>query len=101
MSKLFNGVLFVFIAAILYSYNGFALSVLWEWFIVTGFNAPSISIPTAIGIALIVNFLTNKPKKDNDTSNSDFLEGIVYVLILGILTPTLALAIGWVVTLFM
>ena len=38
--------------------NGWALTVLWGWFMVKAFELPHLSIPLAIGLALIVNFLT-------------------------------------------
>ena len=80
--------------------SGYALSILWEWFVVTTFSLPSISIPVAIGLALIVNFLTHQ---DSETDVKDM--GIGEILFLaaakGMAKPLLALLIGWIVTLFM
>lgn len=79
-------------------FSGYALSVLWGWFIVKTFGLPALSIPTAIGLEMIVSCLTYQT--DSDSKN----EGIGLVmakgLAIGIFKPTLALAIGWVVVQF-
>lgn len=38
--------------------NGWALAMLWAWFIVPIFNLPTLSIVQAIGIGMVVSFLT-------------------------------------------
>ena len=38
--------------------NGFAISTLWGWFIVPMFGLPALSIPYAIGLSLIVSYMT-------------------------------------------
>ena len=38
--------------------NGLVLKKLWGWFVVANFGLKPLSIPSAIGIALIVSFLT-------------------------------------------
>lgn len=42
--------------------NGWALSKLWSWFIVSTFALPALTIPAAIGVALVVNYLTQARK---------------------------------------
>ena len=85
-----------FPAIILLAYllNGWVLHILWGWFIVPTFPAaPSINIPKAMGIALIVGFLTSHYQDTSEHSNG--------VLFHTFITPILALAIGWVIQLFM
>lgn len=40
--------------------QGWALRKLWAWFVVTKFNLPVLSIPEAIGLALVVSYLTHQ-----------------------------------------
>jgi NhaP-type Na+/H+ or K+/H+ antiporter len=79
--------------------GGLALSVMWDWFIVPTFDAPQLSIPAAIGIALVVGYLThhgqtsNKPEKKEDA--------IIELLVWSIGQPLFYLALGYIVHLFM
>lgn len=80
--------------------NGWALSKLWEWFVVPPFDLPSLSIPEAIGVALIVSYLTffhvdAEPNSSDD--NSKALQSIYR----SVLAPVFAVAIGWVVQMFL
>ena len=45
--------------------QGFVLSMLWEWFITEWFGIWTITIPEAMGIALIVNLLTSNLSHDD------------------------------------
>lgn len=74
--------------------KGLVLSILWGWFAVPVFNAPSISVPQAIGIALVSHLLTHQyvPSKDSDGWQS------LTFLFLG---PLFSLLIGWIVKGFM
>jgi hypothetical protein len=38
--------------------NGFTLTVLWDWFIVPTFHLASLTIPQAIGLGMVISFLT-------------------------------------------
>lgn len=74
-------------------WRGYVLSILWAWFIVPTFGLPALSIPFAIGLALVVGFLTasNAKKKDFEWLNA------IGVLVLG---PAMTLLMGWIVTRF-
>lgn len=41
-------------------FNGYALSILWAWFIAPTFHLPELSVTQAIGIAIVVNYLTHR-----------------------------------------
>jgi hypothetical protein len=45
--------------------NGWALSLLWAWFVVPIFELPALSLMQAIGIAMIINFSTANLAKEN------------------------------------
>lgn len=74
-------------------WRGYVLSILWGWFIVRAFGAPPLNIPLAIGLSLIVGFLTQRlTKKQED----------VYFLVMGAsLGPAMVLLFGWIVTKFL
>lgn len=79
------------IVSLLVVLNGWALSVLWGWFIVPLFGLPVLSIPYAIGIALIAGMLKGHTK-DPDTDDDK-----AAVLAKIFLFPFIALFIGWIV----
>lgn len=39
---------------------GYAFSILWGWFIVPIFHTPTLSLPAAIGVSLVVGYLTHQ-----------------------------------------
>jgi len=40
--------------------RGWVLSILWRWFMVPTLGLPALSVPQAIGIALVVGMLTHQ-----------------------------------------
>lgn len=46
------------IAIPLFALNGYVITKLWAWFIVPLFGLPLLNIPQAIGLDLVVTFLT-------------------------------------------
>ena len=75
--------------------NGWALSILWGWFMEGLFDAPPLTIAAAAGLSLVVVYLTHpKPPKDED---DDFAQRITYTF----LKPFVVLLVGFVITLFM
>ena len=79
--------------------NGWALSVLWGWFIVPTFGASKLEIAPAIGLAMVVSFLTAKFQMQDE--GGDAKRRLVTHSVFVIIHPLLALAIGWIVQLFM
>lgn len=77
--------------------SGYVLSILWAWFIVSTFGLPLLTIPVAIGIMLVVSYLT----KQADFNNSDREDYQMRVNVVMIVKPLGALAVGWVVKFFM
>lgn len=78
-----------------YLLNGWALFKLWGWFIVP-FGLPPLSIPWAIGVAIVVGFLTThsipKGQKEDDIS---------LALVVMFVRPLISVFIGWIVYSFM
>ena len=80
--------------------KGFVLSVMWSWFMVPTFSLPEISTVQAIGIALVISYLTHQ-RVDCEKPKREYSELIAGAVIDAILTPLFVLFIGWFVHLFM
>ena len=86
-------VAFLLFLVVSFIVNDWALSVLWKWFILP-LGAPQLSIGSAIGLSIVVGFLTAKPqdsKKEVDWTT---------VVPSALLSPLIAVGIGWIVHLF-
>ena len=89
----------VAVVALLTIFQGWTLSVLWEWFAVSIFNAPSISILEAIGLTILISFIREQ-EADNSKSrypNEDGINTIIRFVFYNIFRPTIYLAIGLIV----
>lgn len=81
-------------------WSGYVLSLLWAWFIVAAFEIRPLSIPAAIGIALIARYLTyqwNVKEPDYESASHRTYMSIS----MAILYPAFALAFGYIAHLFM
>ena len=81
-------------------FNGYALSVLWGWFVVPTFDAPALGLVPAIGVMIVVSYLTDQThdcKKEENSFGNKIVEGTATA----ILRPSFALFFGWIVHLFM
>ncbi len=76
--------------------NGWAFAALWGWFIVPIFSLPSLHISEAIGVALIVSFLTASRMK-HDEITEGLGEAIANAIVQLILYPLISVSIGWIV----
>ena len=77
--------------------NGWALMTLWGWFIVALFEAaPMLDLGQAVGLALVVGFLT-KSWDSNKSEGDSLSDAIGQALAVVILRPALSVAFGWVV----
>ena len=75
-------------------WSGFVVTKLWAWFIAPTFDLPSLSIPTAIGIQVLILLLFPKSNANKDTK--DFAE----ILLFSFAFPLAALAVAWIVLQF-
>lgn len=76
--------------------NGLVLSVLWGWFVVPVFNAPHLSIASAIGLSLVVSYLTHR----TGTASGEKV-GMGKLIGNSILYPLIALFLGWIIHFWM
>lgn len=74
---------------------GFVLKTLWLWFVVSTFKLPELSIPVALGLALLYRYLsldTNLSRKGDRSIEDQAFFGMAMALIF--------LGIGFVIHLF-
>lgn len=79
--------------------NGWALSKLWSWFIVTTFGLPALTIPAAIGLAMVVSYLTTK--LDDKKSEDKYWETLVKGAVISTIKPLFVLGFGAIVKLWL
>ncbi len=80
--------------------NGYALSVLWKWFVVPTFGAPALGLVPAIGVAMTVSYLTHQTH-DCKKEEKSFGEKIEKRITIAILNLSFVLFLGWIVHMFM
>lgn len=95
-----GGVIALFVLLALSAiWSGYVLTILWAWFVVPTFHLPQLSLAAAIGIAIVVKYLTHHvdTHEDNRSWDDKFAVSIGFAL----LFPLMALFFGWVVHFFM
>jgi len=79
--------------------NGWAVSLLWEWFIATKFGIPSISIAHGVGLTVLAMMLTSQvlivPKTTKEAE-----EAIQAAMVLYFVKPIVCLIVGFFIHLF-
>lgn len=98
-------VLFVLLAALMLIVtsvllNGYVLSVLWTWFMVPVFDVPELTVPMAIGLGLIVSFLTHQDQPPRQERADPTMTLFVATVTLFAKAGTVLL-MGWIVHQFM
>jgi flagellar biosynthesis protein FliQ len=68
--------------------RGFVLKQLWAWFAVPQFHVAPLTIPVALGISLLVGYLTANTSPKHETYS------FVEQLVISIIAAILALAFG-------
>ena len=81
-------------------FRGYALSKLWLWFIVSAFGVVPLGIAQSIGLALVVSFITHQYDGYIDREKSA-TERLIENSVVLLLSPALALLVGWVVKAWM
>ncbi|KKU90838.1 MAG: hypothetical protein UY23_C0006G0047 [Candidatus Jorgensenbacteria bacterium GW2011_GWA1_48_11] len=78
--------------------NGFALMLLWNWFVVPAFGVPAISMTSAISLAIIASLLTNQyiPKPNGESDKEHQMKRIDHEFTL----PIVVIAMGWILRFF-
>ncbi len=84
---------YIAIDGISFLWGGYALSVLWGWFMVPTFGFIPLTIPAAIGVMLVVNLLTHQ-SRSGEEERSDAIAARITFNLFG---PGIALIAGWIV----
>lgn len=79
--------------------NGWVLSILWGWFISPVFGVPLITVGQAIGLAMVISYLTYQ-HVDSNTKKEDTTTQYVSIFVALILRPFITLGIAYIVHLF-
>lgn len=90
-------ILAILISTITY---GWTLSVLWKWFAVPILGLPPVSIMEAMGIALVIGFLSRQMPSSNIKDKS---AAELFGAYLGsaIFYPFVILILGWIISMIM
>lgn len=91
------GVFAVSIVGIIW--KGYVLSILWAWFAVPVFGLPALGIAAAIGVALVISFLTHQYVYTEDERGPAAKFGAMFGA--AFLYPLIVLTTGWIVKGFM
>ena len=94
-------VLFVLSIVVASLMNGWALSVLWGWFVSPIFGVPNLQIMEAIGFSLVVGMLTQNTSNKDDDSKKSFGALIVKLLAVAVFKPAFVVFLGWIILKFM
>lgn len=90
---------FVLLAALSTVANGFVLVKLWQWFVLPTFeSAPVLSTVPAMGLGLIVAFLTYQSRPDEEKDKHQNWSGRFFIAFgTAIGKPAMYLIIGWII----
>ena len=84
------------VTALGFVWSGFALSILWGWFMVPTFGLAPLSIPSAIGVSMVMGYITHQYQKKN-TSDIIVWAGVADAVADTLLRPAMTLLAGWIV----
>lgn len=82
-------------------WGGWVLSVLWGWFLVPTLGVPSIGVVQAMGVHLMMGFLTHQSHMSDRGDDVDFSQVYGFVLLNSLLFPATALVMGYAIQFFM
>jgi len=80
--------------------NGWALKIIWNWFMPHFFGLPPLTILSAIVVCFIVGYVTHQQNDYAEAERSPN-EKIVRAIVVTVSKPLIALLFGWIFTLFL
>jgi len=81
--------------------NGLVLAQMWHWFVAGTFGVREIGCAQAIGLSLIVGFVTHQSDFTTKKPQRAFAEKIGAMLGMAVLRPALTLGFGAIVAAFL
>jgi len=91
IGKIVSALVIVIVSVFL---SGWALSTAWGWIIVPGFSVSPISIPVAMGVALIIRFTTMQ------SASSEKTVDMWATMVQSIVIPLIFVGLSWCVKFF-
>ncbi len=88
---------FLFVSVLSATLNGWAFAVLWLWFVVPIFDVPQLTIPTSIGLMLVVAYLTRWWDTVEAPPEDEFSELLFKAVVISVSKPLFALVFGAIV----
>ena len=79
--------------------GGWVLSTIWNWFIAPTFEVTQLPFVPAMGLVLVVNYLTHQINEN--AVMGDTVERLIKHLVVAIIHPVLVVCLGWVILQFM
>jgi hypothetical protein len=102
MLRIIGGIVtFFLIWAIGSLWSGYVLTVLWMWFVVPTFHLPPLSVAAAIGLAIVIGYLTHQIDMNSQNKEESWDERFSKAAAYATIKPAFALFFGWIVHLFM
>ena len=97
------GMVVVFLGLFVFEFlwYGYALSLLWAWFIAPIFGLPALTITQALGVAIVVGLLTHQAMPNDSNAHTTAIDKLIPAVITLIFRPLMAIICGWIVHSFM
>lgn len=80
--------------------NGYVFSQLWAWFVVATFGLTAITIPQAIGLAMVIGWFKTGLKQDESLNEFKGFTKLVYLFITQVFTAIITLIVASIVKSF-
>ncbi len=96
-------VLMVVMVAVTAILRGWALAMLWGWFVAPTFEIHALTIVEAIGIGLVFNLMqtSTADAKKKDGATKDWTDILGDYLGYGVFVPLAAVGLGYIIKMFM
>jgi hypothetical protein len=78
--------------------KGWVFTILWAWFIYPVFDVPELLLLPAMGLSVVIGYISPKSDSKEFTGFSNVLGRYITS---AFIMPFMYLGIGWIVTLFM
>ncbi len=96
MGSLIRFVILIVVWLPLAALNAWALQTLWNWYIPYILDMPSLEFAEAVGIALVVTYLTRPMSHEIMESEKDYWQDFLGRIAGAILKPLYCVGAGWV-----
>lgn len=77
--------------------NGWALSLMWGWFIAPVFDVVPLTFGHAIGVSMVTSYMTYQYIKKAKEEKADFVEEFVEAFLIAVFRPLLYVGYGLII----